>query len=226
MVCLTDGFDNISPSLIGDVMGLVSAIKGITGPKSGRTVYDVRNPLSKRENNAADEEEASDPPPKRMPIWITWVALGVGGNGFIENVLNYPSEVTFVDLTGYCESLGAGGPGDLSELLRFGNSRKQKSDTKPWEVPVPDLDPAPAMGPGHLVEVEQPADELDDEIGHVTKKEAIVLEAPEKGEDPEKDEDPQFLVVYTEEHGGGQERVSKKLCKRVVHDAPARKVST
>ena len=86
MVCLTDGFDNISPSLIGDVMGLVSAVKGITGPKTGRAVYEVVSPIAKKKTDADDEEDASEPPPKRMPIWITWVALGDGGNGFIENV--------------------------------------------------------------------------------------------------------------------------------------------
>ena len=98
--CLTDGMDNLSPSVVGSLHSVTSAIGGIVGPQSGLPLYAPRSPLE-RVSAVRRRALASDSPglvpTERVPVWLTWVALGEGGHQFSEAPL--PSAITLVDAT-------------------------------------------------------------------------------------------------------------------------------
>jgi hypothetical protein len=80
-----------------------------------------------------------------------------------------------------------------------------------WEVPVPDLDGADSVKPGHLVLVDPPAPSEEEEEVPDARLKAIVLE-----EVPA--EKPQLLVLYCT---GGTEEVALSRCSRVLPPRPA-----
>ena len=106
--CLTDGMDNQSPSVLGDLHSLVRAISGLTGPLSGRLLYEPRAPGGGA--HAAAPAPIDAPPGDggrrvsggggapalgRVPVWLMWIVLGHGGRQFTEAPV--PHALTLVD---------------------------------------------------------------------------------------------------------------------------------
>jgi len=188
VLCITDGMDNCSPMEIGDLYGVVAAIRGLTGPQSGRSIYEPLSPLER------SKMVGNDGVP-RVPVWLMWVAVGLGGRQFAED--GVPGAVTLVDAT---------------ELTTTDSPIREKKIEK-WEIPVPDIDAPDSVRPGHLVTV-GPTDEEDDDVD--APKSAIVLE-----EIPV-EEEKQVLVLYTT---GGTEEVVVTRCARVMPPAPPKVAS-
>lgn len=190
VLCLTDGMDNCSPCEIGDLFGVVAAIRGLVGPSTGRSIYEPLSPISRSAPIGTDGVD-------RVPVWLMWVAVGCGGRQFMEDAV--PGAVTLVDATSITTT---DVPLDRTKVER-------------WEIPVPDLDAADSVKPGHYVSVAQLSEgDEDDPLASGTRN-AIVLEDV----DVEADLERQVVVLYS---SGGTEEVLVSRCTRVIPPAPPR----
>jgi hypothetical protein len=89
VLCMTDGFDNCSPSNLNTLTGLVNELKEITGPASGEQLYmPIAGPVSKHKA-LLDEKN------KKIPVWMAWIAVGIGGQMMLKS--KTPKEVCIID---------------------------------------------------------------------------------------------------------------------------------
>jgi len=89
VLCMTDGFDNCSASHVRTLHGLVRELKQISGPVTQKKIY---LPIVGRAQRHLALLEADSP---QVPVWLTWIATGVGGSTLLNGKL--PKEVCLVD---------------------------------------------------------------------------------------------------------------------------------
>eukprot|EP00931_Biecheleriopsis_adriatica_P009443 TRINITY_DN110514_c0_g1_i1.p1 TRINITY_DN110514_c0_g1~~TRINITY_DN110514_c0_g1_i1.p1 ORF type:complete len:1030 (-),score=184.62 TRINITY_DN110514_c0_g1_i1:127-3216(-) len=89
VLCMTDGFDNRSPSNLSTLGGLVQELKEIRGPVSGEKLYvPIASPVSKHKG-------LLDATNTKIPVWMAWIATGMGGQALLQS--KTPKEVCIID---------------------------------------------------------------------------------------------------------------------------------
>jgi hypothetical protein len=122
VLCMTDGQDNMSPSRISSLSGLLRELKDIRGPTTQRRLYQpISGPLDVSDIGA------------KVPVWMAWIACGMGGQMMLNSNSNVPREITLVDaIASPCHrdqealanaAVGRGRAGSLGKL-----SQQQQDD--------------------------------------------------------------------------------------------------
>jgi hypothetical protein len=205
--CLTDGMDNVSPSALGSLHGLVSAIDGLVGPERGRPVYEPRAPGARgavpRGRRATAAIAAAS---ERVPVWLMWIVLNDGGRQFSEAPL--PSAITLVDASP-CSSSGGGNTSGAPATSR----RDDEGDVQPGHL-VTVRAPAGAVVPTTAREALVLEVVADDEMAASTLGEAGAHAAhAAEGTAESSGGSSAVLVMYTA--FGGTERVCASRCRRI-----------
>jgi hypothetical protein len=147
LMCLSDGADNESPKPLRSLESLVAAIGAIVGPSTGRRLYEPMSPIQTSQPLTAGQEDVHE----RVPVWLTWVAVGNGGRAFLKGAA-VPSAVTLVDATALASSFVP--PPLPAPVAETGPAR-------PALDAVQDLDAPDAVLPGHVVRVLEKIDDDD-----------------------------------------------------------------
>eukprot|EP00929_Paragymnodinium_shiwhaense_P094159 TRINITY_DN5459_c0_g1_i1.p1 TRINITY_DN5459_c0_g1~~TRINITY_DN5459_c0_g1_i1.p1 ORF type:complete len:1146 (+),score=223.72 TRINITY_DN5459_c0_g1_i1:80-3517(+) len=108
VLCITDGQDNASPDYLKTLQDLVRELKNIKRSDSSSTsLYNpVVGPLvarKKREKAIRDGDAAAEASARAMskselssiPVWMAWVAVGMGGQGMLSR--KAPKEICVID---------------------------------------------------------------------------------------------------------------------------------
>mmetsp|Transcript_17354 Transcript_17354/g.20818 ORF Transcript_17354/g.20818 Transcript_17354/m.20818 type:complete len:1018 (+) Transcript_17354:409-3462(+) len=101
VLCMTDGLDNRSPSNLSNYTGLVEAVRAILHPESagahaGEPVYlPLRGGAGESVATITEELRASNSP--QIPLWLCWIACGLGSQRLLDKVATAPPELVFVD---------------------------------------------------------------------------------------------------------------------------------